>query len=179
MKTTTTCADCGCAIPPAPLGDAKCTHCRYHGARPALSWDALDKSGTAPEQAGYQVASGVLPGEAVTQFQYPDDEPTPLAPAQKSDAERFDFVVASLVRILAEGNTPLQAGQYLHMLAFLLGVSHCNTQAELAKELNISPSRVAQIRSGLPSELQRLCKLNRRTANARGKGEVKNKIETP
>jgi hypothetical protein len=83
-------------------------------------------------------------------------------------------ILKNLVALLTENATPLQTGQRMHLIAYLVGVSDCKTHAEVARQLNVSPGRVSQISRELPAELARLSDLKSRTAKARGLGRKAN-----
>jgi hypothetical protein len=75
-----------------------------------------------------------------------------------------------LIALLTENATPLQAGQRMHLIAYLVGVSDCKTHTDFARKLNVSPGRVSQIIRELPSELSAVCNLKSRTAKAHSIG---------
>ena len=86
----------------------------------------------------------------------------------KTDLQR---ALLRLVELLTADATPLQTGQRMHLMAYFLGVSGCKTQAELARELNVSPGRVSQISKELPGEFARLSLLKSRAAKGGGLGK--------
>lgn len=93
------------------------------------------------------------------------DDPEPSADNRLESQE----IVAGFIRLLESQNLPpLAIGQQVVVLAYLTGQSDCRTQRELARRLNVSPGRVCQILRDLPSDLQPMRRLQRRTANHRG-----------
>jgi DNA-directed RNA polymerase specialized sigma subunit len=80
-------------------------------------------------------------------------------------------IIGEFLSMMTAGATALQVGQRMIVLAYLAGRVEANTQRELARALNVSPSRVTQIMAEIPSELQSLCRLKGRTAKPRAIGE--------
>ena len=102
-------------------------------------------------------------------FQYPDESGDAPGATPRQDLQS---AILEFLRQLTGDSTALLAGQRLHLLAYLAGVSDCRTQRELADRLNVSPGRVTQILQALPSELQGMAQLKRRTAKRRAFGEI-------
>jgi len=97
-------------------------------------------------------------------FTYPKDETDATPDAMRKDAQA---AILEFLRQLTEDSTALLAGQRLHLLAYLAGVTDCRTHRELAQRLNVTPSRVTQILQSLPQELQSVARLRGRTAKRR------------
>lgn len=101
-----------------------------------------------------------------------------VMPGAESDGEvpQADSlrILLELVALMTKNATPLQTGQQMHLIAYLLNVSDCKTHAEVARQLNVTPGRVSQILRELPAELAHLSDLKSRTAKARGLGRKAN-----
>jgi hypothetical protein len=81
---------------------------------------------------------------AATDFDFAALDPQPEALlADEVKRIRLETIV-QLLRMLDRGRDATIVGRRLIFLAFLVKASQCKTQRELARRLNISPSRVSQ-----------------------------------
>jgi hypothetical protein len=144
MEITTTCMGCGREIPPAIIGDpdyedsAYCVACRYHGHH---------KPAEPTEPTEYEIA--------VERTATPTATDEPEHPMEEHDAIR------EFLRTF-EGLTVVQAGQHLHALAYLAGVSGLRTNRELAKRMQVSESRASHILAEIRDNFASVARLKRR-----------------
>jgi hypothetical protein len=150
-RTTTTCAGCGNAIPPALVGDAFCVACRYGDAPPVKPWHsaAVDGDGNILET---DIAAPPVDGE-------PDAANTNTA----SNGDFAEMLAVFLAWQIAGGDVET-AGRRAWTVAHLAGKSGCETDAELAAKLNISPGRISQLRAEIQANFGTFGKCNGRVA---------------
>ena len=84
------------------------------------------------------------------------EEPEP--PAQAAARARQE-ATRRLLMLLATNADSYRVGQRTILLAYMLGVSDCQTQAELAERMNLSPGRISQALNILRREFATLARL--------------------
>lgn len=105
---------------------------------------------------------------AVTQPVYdpPDDDD-----AQANDRADFQTKLGLFLAWLARGGSVQSAGRKAMFLAYAAGKTQFRTDAELARALNMSPSRFSHFRTEMREFFPALANCNRRQAQPRPIGE--------
>ncbi len=76
------------------------------------------------------------------------------------NAESMDGVRKFIGKLTADGSAKC-VGQRLYAIAYLMGLTKCESQRQLAKKLNVSFGRITQILRSMPSDLKSLCRLSK------------------
>ena len=92
-------------------------------------------------------------------FDFGAVEREPEAAAHEEAARMRQETTLRLLQFLTTKATAKQAGQRLHMLAFLLHASDCRTQRDLARRLRLTPGRVSQALNSAKREFAMLARL--------------------
>jgi hypothetical protein len=89
------------------------------------------------------------------------------SPADDSARAEIREALLGFLRDMIEDSTPLQAGQCMFLLVHLCGQSGCRTDAELAKRMGVSATRVSHLLRLLPPEYTGLLRCYRRQRKRR------------
>lgn len=146
MKTRCTCYHCGKAIPELPASEALCVRCRYHVVPEKTSAIESDH----PE---YEFAVETLPA--------PNDV------ERDETFKEFEEGIARFLMWLGGDGDVISAGRKGVLLAFLCDKTTIESDADLARRLNISPGRISQIRQQFEDILPGVARCNRRQIKAR------------
>ena len=83
------------------------------------------------------------------------EEPEPI---QQDEARSRQETARRLLMLLTTNADSYRAGQRAILLAYLCGVSDCQTQAELAERMSLSPGRISQALNILRREFAMLAR---------------------
>jgi hypothetical protein len=84
------------------------------------------------------------------------EEPEPI---QQDEARSSQEATRRLLMLLTTNADSYRAGQRAILLAYLLGVSDCQTQAQLAERMSLTPGRISQALNILRREFATLARL--------------------
>ena len=146
MKTTTTCTDCGERITETPLnhaeyGRALCPACRYHDAPAKSQSIELDDPQFERAVAGYAT---------------PD-----LQPYDEMTGAWSEYIANWLFWLAGSGNAKLAANRTI-IAAHVADRCKKQTDAQLARKLNISAARLSQYRREIIERFGRVGHCNNR-----------------
>lgn len=141
MKTTSTCTDCGNAIPESLVSDALCVACRYHSS-PAKS-QAIERDDPAFESAAAGYAT------------------TTAQPYNEMTGAWSEYIANWLFWLAGSGNPKLAANRAI-VAAHVCDRSKKQTDAQLARKLNISSARLSQYRREIIERFGRVGHCNNR-----------------